>query len=80
MIYCPGHVGVRGNERADALARKATVDGTVMIRDKIDLIKAMTVTFQNEEEGECDSVCVQRMIGMIVTRGKGRKSCLGGKA
>ena len=27
MVYCPGHAGVNGNDRADRLAGKATITG-----------------------------------------------------
>ena len=26
-VYCPGHAGVKGNDRADRLAGKATITG-----------------------------------------------------
>lgn len=32
-FFCLGHVGVRGNEITDTLARKVVIDGTVMLRD-----------------------------------------------
>ena len=39
-IYCPGHAGVRGNERADALASAAPVVGTLDM-DKGDILRAI---------------------------------------
>jgi ribonuclease HI len=40
-IYCPGHAGVRGNERADLLASKASVVGTLDM-DKEDIVKSIS--------------------------------------
>lgn len=39
MIYCLRHADVRGNKRVDALAGEASVDGTVMIRDRTSLMR-----------------------------------------
>lgn len=67
---CPRHVGVRGNEIDDALVRKAVVDGTVIVRDRVDLIRAVTVELQNEEETGHENVHKQKVIDIGVTRGE----------
>ena len=30
-VYCPGHAGVKGNDRADRLAGKATLTGGLLL-------------------------------------------------
>lgn len=49
-IYCPGHAAVRGDEWPDASAGKVVVEGRMMVRDKVDLIREVTVTLQNKEK------------------------------
>ena len=49
-IYCPGHAGVRGNERTDLLVGNAAIDGTLLRRDKADLMKAVINSFQDEDD------------------------------
>src|SRR5579871_4982563 len=39
-IYCPGHVGVRGNERADSLASRAPIIGDITM-DKSDVLRSL---------------------------------------
>lgn len=43
---CPDHAGMVTKE---LMAEKAAVEGTIMIRDRADLIKAVTITLQNKE-------------------------------
>ena len=79
-IYCPGHAGVKGNERADVLAGKALVNGTEIRRDRIELIRAVMDTLREDDEKvERDNVHILRMVEMGVTRGDGRKCSLSGK-
>lgn len=40
-IYCHDHRRARDNERADSLAGKAVIDGTVLTRCRADLIRAV---------------------------------------
>ena len=39
-IYCPDHAMVKGNERANLFAGNVAIDGTILRRDRADLIKA----------------------------------------
>lgn len=71
---------MRGNTRADALAGKAMVDGIVMVRDKVDLIRSVALNCRIKKETERDNVHVQRIIDTGIARGEGRPCCLAGKA
>src|SRR5579871_6638699 len=39
-IYCPGHAGVRGNERADSLASRAPIMGDITM-DKSNVLRSL---------------------------------------
>ena len=76
-IFCPGHAGVRGNERADALAGEATTESTLtldpqtvlaLVSEQIDLTRVDTdyTTHCLKERG--------------IPRGAGRRCNLRGQA
>ena len=72
-IYCPGHCGVRGNERADQLAGSSVIDGTFR-RDKAEISKQLSDLLREEEDAsQEDSVYIQRMKEMGVQRGDGKR-------
>ena len=43
-IYCPGHAGVYGNERADRLASTASIVGELKM-DKGDVLRPLATIF-----------------------------------
>ena len=78
-IYCPGHAGIGGNEKADQLATEAVVGGTVGL-DKTEIVRLVEDKMKKEEEAETnDYYGITRMKEMGVKRGEGRKSTLGGR-
>lgn len=48
----------------------------MLITDRVDLIRTVTVTFHNEEENERDNAHVQTLTDMGVTKDEGRYICL----
>ncbi|RUS87822.1 hypothetical protein EGW08_004421 [Elysia chlorotica] len=78
-IFCPGHAGVKGNERADKLAGKATVNGTLRL-DKQEVLKALSEHLRNAEDTAAeDQQAIKRMIELGVRKGEGRGRQLVGK-
>ena len=79
-IYCPGHAGVRGNERADWLAGMATVSDFRIARDKDEIVGAVLERLQEEEEVDWEySRHIERIREIGVQKGAGRKSSRIGK-
>ena len=75
-LFCPGHSGITGNERADHLAVNATVDGHLtldhgqvirQVRDKFALEK-------RENDNNDTSHTLATLIAKGVQRGSGLKS------
>ncbi|RUS70140.1 hypothetical protein EGW08_022093 [Elysia chlorotica] len=78
-IFCPGHAGVTGNERADKLAGNATVNGTLRL-DKQEVLKALSEHLRNAEDTAAeDQQAIKRMIELGVRKGEGRGRQLVGK-
>ena len=78
-IFCPGHCGVKGNERADQLVNSAASDETFR-RDKAEIAKQLTEFYQREEEASQEErVAVGRMREMGVQRGDGKRCQLYGR-
>ncbi|RUS69373.1 hypothetical protein EGW08_022863, partial [Elysia chlorotica] len=78
-IFCPGHAGVKGNERADKLAGNATVNGTLRL-DKQEVLKALSEHLRNAEDTAAeDQQAIKRMIELGVRKGEGRGRQLVGK-
>jgi ribonuclease HI len=70
-IYCPGHAGVRGNERADVLASKAPVVGTLDM-DRGDILKSIMDRLL-EEDTALDESSVLRLHEYGIKRGTSRE-------
>lgn len=79
-IFCPGHAGVKGNEKADRLAGEATsVDSTVK-PDKVEVLKRLSRHLIGEEDKEAEaSPAVERMMVLGVQKGSGKSGTLAGK-
>jgi ribonuclease HI len=71
-IYCPSHAGVRGNEIADRLAGKATVND-ILAMDKSDLQTAILQRLQLQETNEFkQSAYYKRFEELRITEGSGK--------
>ena len=79
-IFCPGHAGVKGNEKADRLAGGATsVDSTVR-PDKDEILKCLSRHLIEEEDREAEaSSAVERMVVLGIQKGSGKSGPLVGK-
>ena len=76
-IYCPGHAGVRGNERADSLASRAPIIGDITM-DKKDVLKSLYDHFLRKDTVlEEDAICRFREFG--IRPGESRTSRLRGR-
>ena len=47
LVYCPGHAGVKGNDRADRLAGKATLTNGLPLR-RSEMLKLETLPVGTE--------------------------------
>ena len=75
-LFCPGHAGVRGNERADRLAGSATIGETLTL----DRATVLSLAKQHIEDGRTQepSHTLQTIQTKGIARGAGRKSDLRG--
>ena len=72
FIFVPGHVGVKGDEKADQLAATATV-GSGRAMDRSDVLNALReVGRANDSVSEDESTSLTRMLEHQVKRGKAR--------
>ena len=78
-IFCPGHAGVKGNEKADQLAGNANIDENLKM-DKAEVMKKLSEHLRHQEiEEEEAHYAIERMREMGVKRGEGRKTQLAGR-
>ena len=49
-VYCPGHAGVKGNDRADRLAGKATLTSGLLLR-RSEMLRSLRHYQQAQSEG-----------------------------
>ena len=76
-IYCPGHAGVKGNDRADQLAGKATIT-TGLRLGKSEVLRAAKHHLQQLEDSREHHHSVDRLVDRGIRRGSGRGSTLRG--
>ena len=70
---CPGHAGVRGNERVDALAGQATVESGLTLDP--DTVLALVSEYLDDNRAET-SQTTQSLKDAGIKRGAGRNSNL----
>ena len=72
FIFVPGHAGIRGNERADQLASRATV-GKGRSMDRSDILNALREAGRiNDSIMANESVTMNRLFDLQVKRGVAR--------
>ena len=76
-VYCPGHAGVKGNERADRLAGQAKVAGSMKL-GRSEVLRGLRRELKSLTEAE-EHHTVDRLRERGVKRGSGRKSELKGR-
>src|SRR5579871_6545660 len=77
-IYCPGHAGVRGNERADRLASRAPLTGTLVL-DRSDILRSLCERMLSDDT-VIDEGDVLRLRECGVCLGKSRTGRLRGRS
>ena len=74
-VYCPGHAGVNGNDRADRLAGKGTLtSGLLLGRSKV--LRSLRHYLRAQSQGHHTP---DRLEERGVERGSARRSCLKGR-
>ena len=58
-VYCPGHAGVKGNERADTLAGKANLESGLLL-GKSEVLTAWGTTSGHKAKGITPSIAWRR--------------------
>ena len=77
-LFCPGHSGVQGNERADNLAGTAAVDNNITLDPPTEMAHVREHLCSNREPSF--SYTLQRLIEKGVKAGEGRCCSLHGVA
>ena len=73
-VYCPGHAGVKGNDRADRLADKATITSGLLERS--DVLRSLRHFLRAQSQGHHTT---DRLAERGVERGSARRSSLKGR-
>ena len=73
--YCPGHAGVKGNDRADRLAGKATLTSGLLL-GRSELLRSLGYYLRAQSQGHHTICCLEER-GM--ERGSARRSSLKGR-
>ena len=73
--YCPGHAGVKGNERADTLAGKATLTSGSLL-GRFEVLRSLRHYLQAQSQGHRT---IDRLEERGVERGSARRSSLKGR-
>jgi glyoxylase-like metal-dependent hydrolase (beta-lactamase superfamily II) len=78
LIFVPGHAGVKGNERADRLAGKATMESGQSM-DRSDILHAIKeASRENDSPKDIESVSLTRLYEHQVERGVAREERFSG--
>ena len=76
-IFCPGHCGIRGNERADQLAGGAKLSGDLAL-DPPSVLLLVKESILSNSTPDTDSFTTALLLEKGVKRGAGRRSDLRG--
>ena len=79
-LFCPGHAGVRGNERADWLAGSAQPGDARLLLDTKTVLSLVREELQRHTNNPTDSHTLKRVHERGVPRGAGRHSTSFGTA
>ena len=74
--YCPGHAGVKGNERADKLAGTASIQEGLLL-GKSEVLRQLRKTLQENDQAQHHSI--DRLQERGVRKGSGRWLTLRGR-
>ena len=77
-VYCPGHAGAKGNDRADQLAGKAIIT-TGLRLGRSDVLRAVRQHLQQLEDNQEHHHSVDRLLERDIQKGSGRLSTLRGR-
>ena len=75
-VYCPEHAGVKGNNRADRLADKATLSNGGLLLGRSEVLKSLTHYQRVQNQGHHT---IDRMEESGVDRGSARRSSFKGR-
>ena len=78
-LFCPGHAGINGNERADELAGKATIEGSITL-DPAEVLRQVKDMFAARETENVTSHTLATLMEKGIARGAGRHCDLAGTA
>ncbi len=74
-VYCPGHAGVKGNDRADRLAGKATLTSGLLL-GRSEVLRSLRHYLRAQSQGHHT---IDRLEERGVERGSARRSSLKGR-
>ena len=74
-MYCPEHAGVKGNDRADGLAGKATLTGG-LLHGRSEVLRSLRHYLRTQSQGHHIIDCLEER---GVERGSARQSSLKGR-
>ena len=74
-VYCPGHAGVKGNDREDRLAGKATLTSGLLL-GRSEVLRSLRHYLRAQSQGH---LTVDRLDERSVEKGSARRSSLKGR-
>jgi ribonuclease HI len=74
-VYCPGHAGVKGNDRADRLAGKATITGGLRL-GRSEVVRSLRHYLRAQSQGHHT---IDHLEERGIERGSAQRSSLGGR-
>ena len=74
-VYCPGHAGVKGNDRADSLPGKAAITSGLLL-GRSEVLRSLKHNLRAQSQGHHT---IDRMEDRSVERGSTRRSSLKGR-
>ena len=60
-VYCPGHAGVKGNDRADRLAGKATLTSGLLI-GRSEVLRSLKHCLRAQSQGHHTICCLEERV------------------